>query len=258
VDPMDDSPRHCGPHGCVRRVVAGLSTLTSTSTIPTSSPGLRAHESRFIGASECLSGVAHSSARSGAQPGAQEALQSVPPRARRYHPVSAESPPCPRPARRLLVDSTSCRSERSGPRPRSPPGPTSVLPRLHLFSPLYGSGLALLRARKGDWMGSEWRLAPLRIGSTTAEVSAIHWFVACRLRGRRQSRHRRSVGADERRSAAAPARWCHIAAGRANRRPRTRAPPCGGVRGEHGGRACARTASDAGPEHRGEPADDHE
>jgi hypothetical protein len=32
-------------------------------------------------------------------------------------------------------------------------------------------------------MGSEWGLRPLTIGSTTAEVSAIHWFAASRLRG---------------------------------------------------------------------------
>jgi hypothetical protein len=31
-------------------------------------------------------------------------------------------------------------------------------------------------------MGSEWGLGRLRIGSTTADVSAIHWFAASRLR----------------------------------------------------------------------------
>jgi hypothetical protein len=30
-------------------------------------------------------------------------------------------------------------------------------------------------------MGSEWGLGRLRIGSTTADVSAIHWFAASRL-----------------------------------------------------------------------------
>jgi hypothetical protein len=53
-------------------------------------------------------------------------------------------------------------------------------------------------------MGGEWGLGRLKIGSTTADVSAIHWFAASRLRGRGQSR-RRSARADERRPAAAPA-----------------------------------------------------
>jgi hypothetical protein len=34
-------------------------------------------------------------------------------------------------------------------------------------------------------MGSEWGLGPLKIGRTTAEVSAIHWLAASRLRRRR-------------------------------------------------------------------------
>ncbi len=38
-------------------------------------------------------------------------------------------------------------------------------------------------------MGSEWGLGPLRIGSTTADVSAIHWFAANRLPRRGQYRH---------------------------------------------------------------------
>jgi hypothetical protein len=38
-------------------------------------------------------------------------------------------------------------------------------------------------------MGSEWGLGRLRIGWTTADISAIHWFAASRLRMRGQSRH---------------------------------------------------------------------
>jgi hypothetical protein len=38
-------------------------------------------------------------------------------------------------------------------------------------------------------MGSEWGLGPLRIGSATEDISAIHWFAASRLRRRGQSRH---------------------------------------------------------------------
>jgi hypothetical protein len=38
-------------------------------------------------------------------------------------------------------------------------------------------------------MGSQWGLGRLRIGSTTADVSAIQWFAASMLRRRGQSRH---------------------------------------------------------------------
>jgi hypothetical protein len=50
------------------------------------------------------------------------------------------------------------------------------------FLALHESGLALAPGTTRDSMGSEWGLRPLRIGSTTEEVSAIHWFVASRLR----------------------------------------------------------------------------
>jgi len=55
--------------------------------------------------------------------------------------------------------------------------------------PLDEIGLALATGTTRDSMGSEWGLGPLRIGSTTADVSAIHWFAGSRLRRRGQSRH---------------------------------------------------------------------
>jgi hypothetical protein len=63
------------------------------------------------------------------------------------------------------------------------------LPGLHVFSPLDEIGLAFVSGTSRDSTGSEWGLGRLRIGSTTADVSAIHWFAASRLRRRRQSRH---------------------------------------------------------------------
>jgi hypothetical protein len=63
------------------------------------------------------------------------------------------------------------------------------LPGLHVFSPLDEIGLAFALGTRRDSMGSEWGLGRLRIGSTTADVSAIHWFAASRLRRRGQSRH---------------------------------------------------------------------
>ncbi len=63
------------------------------------------------------------------------------------------------------------------------------LPRLHVFSPLDEIGLASASGTRRVSMGSEWGLGRLRIGSTTADVSAIHWFAASRLRRRGQSRH---------------------------------------------------------------------
>jgi hypothetical protein len=106
--------------------------------------------------------------------------------------------------------------------PRRPAGPNdplgatvrtpipSLLPGLHVFSPLDGRGLALALGTRGNSRGSEWGLGPLRIGSTTADVSAIHWFAASRLRRRRHRHRRRSARADERRSAATPARRSHL------------------------------------------------
>jgi Replication-relaxation len=74
-------------------------------------------------------------------------------------------------------------------------------------------------------MGSEWGLGPLRIGSINSRRFGD------RLVRREQAPEgegslatRRSARADERRPAAAPAEWSKTRAGRASRRPRTRAP----------------------------------
>jgi hypothetical protein len=94
-------------------------------------------------------------------------------------------------------------------------------------------------------MGSEWGLGPLRIGSTTADVSAIHWFAASRAPKARAvpppGGRLGLTSGDPRqhRRATVPG-----ASGRASRRPRTRAPH-GEERSEKtGGRTSARTASD--------------
>jgi hypothetical protein len=118
------------------------------------------------------------------------------------------------------------------------------LPGLHVFSPLDEIGLALASGTRRDSMGSEWGLGALRIGSTTPDVSAIHWSPRAGSQGEGSLATRRSARADERRPAAAPAERSKTRAGRANRRPRTRAPH-GEERSEKtGGRASARTAND--------------
>jgi hypothetical protein len=57
------------------------------------------------------------------------------------------------------------------------------------FLALDDLGLALASGTRRDSMGSECGLGRLKIGSTTADVSAIHWFAASRLPRRGQSRH---------------------------------------------------------------------
>jgi hypothetical protein len=71
-------------------------------------------------------------------------------------------------------------------------------------------GHRLFQARETTRWGVNGDSDPSR-SLDAAEVSAIHWFAASRLRGRRQARHRRSARADRRRSAAAPVRRSHIA-----------------------------------------------
>jgi len=68
-------------------------------------------------------------------------------------PCLTESPLGPA-ARRLLVASSSCRSERSGPGPRVPPGPPPIFPGLHVFSPLDKWTLAFVQARVGPRWGA--------------------------------------------------------------------------------------------------------
>ena len=95
--------------------------------------------------------------------------------------------PVSHPATGLLVGSP-CSTARSGLGPLSPPSPPAFAgtPR---FLALDEIGLAFASGTRRDSMGSEWGLGRLRIGSTTADVSAIHWFAASRLRRRGQSRH---------------------------------------------------------------------
>ena len=107
-----------------------------------------------------------------------------------------------------LATASSLPSRPAGPNdPPRAPIPTqlpSELPGLHVFSPSTEMASRWAHAREGGSMGSEWGLRPLRVGSTTAEVSAIHWFAASRLRRRRHPRHRRLARASQRRSAATP------------------------------------------------------
>ncbi len=104
-------------------------------------------------------------------------------------------------------------------------------------------------------MGSEWGLGPLRIGSTTAEISAIHWFAASRLRRRRQVRHRRPARVDERRSAATPARWSHIASRMSEQAAPNPGTSCGGALGEDGRPGERSDGERTGPEHPANPVE---
>jgi hypothetical protein len=78
-------------------------------------------------------------------------------------------------------------------------------------------------------MGSEWGLGPLRIGWTTADISAIHWFAASRLRRRRQSRHSSRLGLT-------------TGDARQHRRDRPRREPDGRTDGPEPGHLMARSA----------------
>jgi len=120
-------------------------------------------------------------------------------------------------------------------------------------------GVALAQARDGDSMGSQWGLRPFRIGSTTAEVSAIHWFAASRLRRRGHFATGDRLGL----TSGDPRQHRRDGLRRDPEErpesPRTRAPH-GEARSEKtGGRASARTASDrdrSSRERRGRPRRD--
>src|SRR5215211_108717 len=123
--------------------------------------------------------------------------------------------------------------------PLSSPSP-SALPGLHVFSPSTKSASPSLQAREGTRWGVN--------GDSDASGSARQQQTSRRSTGSPRAGSegegslatRRSARADERRPATAPARPSQARAGRANRRPRTRAPH-GEERSEKtGGRASAR------------------
>jgi hypothetical protein len=144
----------------------------------------------------------------------------------------------------------------------SPASPSFVCRGLHVFSPLDGICLAFASGTRRAGEGTRWGVN----GDSDASGSA-----------RQQQTFRRSTGlpragsdgegslatgqsarADKRIPAPAPARPSQAQAGRANRRPRTRAPH-GEERSEKtGGRASARTASDRDREHPVSAVDDRE
>jgi len=115
-------------------------------------------------------------------------------------------------------------------------------------------GLALALGTRGNSRGSEWGLGPLRIGSTTAEVSAIHWFAASRLRRRRQVRYRRSA-----RAASGDPRRHRPMIPFASRMSEQTAPnpgtSCGGALGEDGRPGEGSDGKPSGPEHQARRGD---